>query len=140
MYMWVIAYHSDIGIKLHIKEVTIMNKRIFLCIVILLLLLNSSILASTQSFNIVVNENEIGSISGNIIENDKMFPLRILCELVDADVKWNETDKTVIINTNNTFQKLFFDYSQIPANFIGYTTADNSSECVYNSENKSRLI
>ncbi|NLL82381.1 MAG: hypothetical protein GX231_08760 [Tissierellia bacterium] len=81
-----------------------LKKMMFLCMTGALLLMgtpNREVLA-VEPIRLVVNGNDITSLSSPILENNRtLVPIRFISEELGADVTWNNADRTVLVEKGN---------------------------------------
>lgn len=80
-----------------------MNRKVICIVAIslgLLFLSAALVLATGGSVKLVINGKEVVcDTPAQIVNNRTLVPLRVVAENLGAEVKWSETDRTVIITT-----------------------------------------
>lgn len=102
----------------------VLNRSLFFVLVLVLIFAQwpSSHSLATMSIKLIMDGKDITSLSSPIIENGRtLVPIRFIAEELEAEVIWNEKDRTVAIEKDGTSVLL-----RIDSHLITYENGDKS--------------
>ena len=102
----------------------VLNRSLFFVLVLVLIFAQwpSSHSLATMSIKLIMDGKDITSLSSPIIENGRtLVPIRFIAEELEAEVIWNEKDRTVVIEKDGTSVLL-----RIDSHLITYENGDKS--------------
>lgn len=96
------------------------NKKTFLILMILIILLSNIVYATdTEPIKVSLNDELLNfDVDPQIISGRTMVPLRVIFEELNLEVEWNNETRTVIGTDNNTIIKLNIDNTTAIVNGI----------------------